>query len=51
VPAEETIVRVRKFAPAFGIAHIANLTGLDRTSIQVITVFRPNALVDRGFQR
>ena len=40
---EETITRVKAFAADFGITRIANLTGLDRTGIQVVMVCRPNA--------
>ncbi len=40
---EETIARVKRFAPAFGITRVANLTGLDRTGIPVVMVCRPNA--------
>src|SRR5271157_5039276 len=40
---EETIARVKRFATAFGITRVANLTGLDRTGIPVVMVCRPNA--------
>ncbi len=40
---EQTIARVKRFASAFGITRVANLTGLDRTGIPVVMVCRPNA--------
>jgi YcaO-like protein with predicted kinase domain len=43
VPPQETISRVKRFAAAFGITRVANLTGLDRTGIAVVMVCRPNA--------
>src|SRR5580693_9133536 len=43
LPPEETIARVKRFASAFGITRVANLTGLDRTGIPVVMVCRPNA--------
>ena len=35
--------RVKRFAAAFGITRVANLTGLDRTGVPVVMVCRPNA--------
>ncbi|MBV8443773.1 MAG: YcaO-like family protein, partial [Hyphomicrobiales bacterium] len=43
LPPEETIARAKRFAAAFGITRVANLTGLDRTGIPVVMVCRPNA--------
>jgi len=43
VPPQETIARIKRFAAAFGITRVANLTGLDRTGIPVAMVCRPNA--------
>lgn len=38
-----TLDRVRPHLDAMGITRIANITGLDRTGIPVVTVCRPNA--------
>jgi ribosomal protein S12 methylthiotransferase accessory factor YcaO len=40
---DDTIAKVMPLAAEFGITRVANLTGLDRTGIPVITVCRPNA--------
>jgi YcaO-like protein with predicted kinase domain len=40
---EETIARLQPLLSAFGITRVANLTGLDRTGIPVVAVYRPNA--------
>jgi YcaO-like protein with predicted kinase domain len=40
---EQTIARMERLLPAFGITRIANLTGLDRIGVPVIMVCRPNA--------
>ncbi|WP_394830090.1 YcaO-like family protein [Pendulispora rubella] len=39
----ETLARVRRLMPVFGITRIANVTGLDRVGIPVVMVCRPNA--------
>ena len=38
-----TLARVRPHMAAMGITRIANLTGLDRLGIPVVSVFRPNS--------
>ncbi len=43
VSPEETLRRVRPLMRAMGITRIANITGLDRLGIPVVTVCRPNA--------
>ena len=43
VPPAETVARVRRFMPAFGITRIANVTGLDTIGIPVVMVCRPNS--------
>ncbi len=40
---EETLARLRPLLPSMGITRIANVTGLDRTGIPVVTACRPNA--------
>jgi ribosomal protein S12 methylthiotransferase accessory factor len=40
---DETLAHLRPLLPRFGITRVANLTGLDRTGIPVVTVCRPNA--------
>lgn len=40
---EETLRRVRPLMPVMGITRIANITGLDRLGIPVVTVCRPNS--------
>lgn len=40
---EETLRRVRPLMAVMGITRIANITGLDRLGIPVVTVCRPNA--------
>lgn len=40
---EETLARLQPLLPGMGITRIANVTGLDRTGIPVVTVARPNA--------
>ena len=40
---EETLARLKPLLPAMGITRVANVTGLDRTGIHVVTVCRPNA--------
>ena len=39
----ETLDRIKKFLPVFGITRVANITGLDRIGIPVITAIRPNS--------
>jgi ribosomal protein S12 methylthiotransferase accessory factor len=39
----ETIARVHPFLDAMGITRVANVTGLDRIGIPVVTVARPNS--------
>lgn len=39
----ETLARVRPFLGAMGITRVANVTGLDRIGIPVVTVARPNS--------
>lgn len=39
----ETLARVRPFLEAMGITRVANVTGLDRIGIPVVTVVRPNS--------
>ena len=43
MPPAETLVRVRPFLEAMGITRVANVTGLDRIGIPVVTVVRPNS--------
>ncbi|MBN8227559.1 YcaO-like family protein [Corallococcus macrosporus] len=43
VSPEETLRRVRPFLPAMGITRVANITGLDRLGVPVVSVCRPNA--------
>jgi YcaO-like protein with predicted kinase domain len=40
---DETLARVKPFMPVMGITRIANVTGLDRIGIPVVTVCRPNS--------
>jgi YcaO-like protein with predicted kinase domain len=42
VPPEATLARVRPLMAAMGITRIANVTGLDRLGVPVVTVCRPN---------
>jgi ribosomal protein S12 methylthiotransferase accessory factor len=39
----ETIERVQRWLPVFGITRVANVTGLDAIGIPVVAVVRPNA--------
>jgi ribosomal protein S12 methylthiotransferase accessory factor len=39
----ETLARLAPLLPSMGITRIANVTGLDRTGIPVVTVCRPNS--------
>lgn len=43
VPPAETIARVRPHFAAIGITRVANVTGLDRLGVPVVTVCRPNS--------
>jgi len=43
VPPEETLERVGRWMPAFGITRLANVTGLDTIGIPVVMACRPNA--------
>jgi ribosomal protein S12 methylthiotransferase accessory factor len=43
VPPAETLARVRPFLGSMGITRVANVTGLDRIGIPVVTVARPNS--------
>jgi YcaO-like protein with predicted kinase domain len=43
VSPEETLRRVRPLMAVMGITRIANITGLDRLGIPVVTVCRPNS--------
>jgi len=43
VSPRETIARLRPLIPRMGITRVANVTGLDRIGIPVVTVCRPNA--------
>jgi ribosomal protein S12 methylthiotransferase accessory factor len=43
VPPEQTLERLRPHLARMGITRIANVTGLDRIGIPVVTVVRPNA--------
>lgn len=43
VSPEETLRRVRPLLPAMGITRVANITGLDRLGVPVVSVCRPNA--------
>jgi len=40
---EETLDRARPFFPAAGITRVADITGLDRIGLPVVTVCRPNS--------
>ena len=40
---EETVRRVSRLAPLFGLTRVANVTGLDRIGIPVFMACRPNA--------
>jgi len=40
---EETWARLKPLLPVFGIARVANITGLDRIGIPVFTACRPNS--------
>src|SRR3546814_6175780 len=42
-PPKETIARVDVYKPRIGITRVANLTGLDRLGIPVVSVCRPHA--------
>jgi len=39
----ETLERIKKFLPIFGITRVGNITGLDTIGIPVVTVTRPNS--------
>lgn len=39
----ETLGRIKKFLPVLGITRVANITGLDRIGIPVMTAIRPNS--------
>lgn len=39
----ETLARIQKFLPVFGITRVANIAGLDRIGIPVVTAIRPNS--------
>ncbi|MEM1318221.1 MAG: YcaO-like family protein, partial [Pseudomonadota bacterium] len=43
LPPEETLRRVTPHLSAMGITRIANVTGLDRIGVPVVTVMRPNS--------
>ena len=43
VPPEETLVRLLPHLGRLGITRVANVTGLDRVGVPVVTVCRPNA--------
>jgi ribosomal protein S12 methylthiotransferase accessory factor len=43
VAPSETVARVRPFLPIIGATRIANVTGLDRIGVPVVTVCRPNS--------
>jgi ribosomal protein S12 methylthiotransferase accessory factor len=43
VPPEQTLERLRPHLSRMGITRVANVTGLDRIGIPVVTVVRPNA--------
>ena len=43
IPPAETVARVKKYMPAFGITRIANVTGLNTIGIPVVMVCRPNS--------
>jgi ribosomal protein S12 methylthiotransferase accessory factor len=43
VPPEATLARVRPPLPVIGITRGANVPGLDRVSLPVVMVSRPNA--------
>jgi ribosomal protein S12 methylthiotransferase accessory factor len=40
---EETLNRVQRYFPIFGITRVANITGLDTIGIPVVIVVRPNS--------
>ncbi len=42
-PPEETLARLRPLTAQMGITRVANVTGLDRVGIPVVTVARPNS--------
>ncbi|MEL7467229.1 MAG: YcaO-like family protein [Pseudomonadota bacterium] len=42
-PPSETWARLKPLLPVFGIARVANITGLDRIGIPVFTACRPNS--------
>lgn len=42
-PPQETLARVKKFFPVFGITRVANITGLDCVGVPVYTACRPNS--------
>ena len=39
----ETLERIKKFLPVFGITRVANITGMDKIGIPVVTAIRPNS--------
>jgi len=43
VPPSETLRRLEPLLPALGITRVANVTGLDRIAVPVVTVCRPNS--------
>ena len=43
VPPEETLARLAPHLERMGITRVANVTGLDRVGVPVVTVVRPNA--------
>jgi YcaO-like protein with predicted kinase domain len=43
MPPSETFAGAKAFAPLMGITRVANVTGLDRIGIPVVSVMRPNA--------
>ena len=43
VPPEETLARLAPHLARMGITRVANITGLDRVGVPVVTVVRPNA--------
>src|SRR5437868_4276830 len=43
VPPGDTLTRILTLMPEFGTTRIANVTGLDRIGVPVVTVSRPNS--------
>jgi YcaO-like protein with predicted kinase domain len=39
----ETLEKIKKFLPVFGITRVANITGMDKIGIPVVTAIRPNS--------